>query len=190
MRLFSSPAKQSVHLWRVKVKGELMQISTESIKCLREQTAAGIMECKRALEQAGGDLNAAADILRERGHAIAKKKEAREATQGLIECYVHAGGKIGALVELNCESDFVARTPEFKELAHDLALQIVACNPLAVDAEDVGVGSPVAQEQCLLLQPFIRDTNRTVKDIITDLVIKVRENIRVRRFVRFELGSE
>ncbi|MBE0480084.1 MAG: elongation factor Ts [Dehalococcoidia bacterium] len=165
-----------------------MQITTESIKCLREQTSAGIMECKRALEQAGGDVEAAASILRERGHAIARKKEMREATQGLIECYVHAGGKIGALVELNCESDFVARTPEFKELAHDLALQVVATRPLVVGVEDIGEG--ISEEQCLLQQPFIRDASRTVKDIITDLVIKVRENIKVRRFVRFELGSE
>ena len=167
-----------------------MQVSTEAIKALREQTSAGIMECKHALQETGGDLTAAASILRERGYAIAKKKENRSAKQGLVECYIHTGGRIGALVELNCESDFVARTPEFKELAHDLAMQVVAACPRYVSSKDVPGGEESADEDCLLLQPFIKDPGRKVQDVITEAIAKVRENIKVRRFVRFELGSE
>ncbi len=167
-----------------------MEISTEAIKAIREQTSAGIMECKRALQEAGGDPVAAADILRERGHEIAKKKENRTAEQGLIEPYVHGGGRIGALVEVNCESDFVARTPEFKELAHDLAMQVVATNPRFTGPEDVPPGEEFDNEDCLLLQPFIKDPQKIVQDVIAELVVKVRENVRVRRFARFELGVD
>ena len=167
-----------------------MQVSTEAIKALREQTSAGIMECKQALQEAGGDLVAAASVLRERGYAIAKKKENRAATEGLVECYVHTGGRIGALVELNCESDFVARTPEFKELAHDLAMQVVGACPRYVSPEDVAEGEEFADEDCLLLQPFIKDPDKKVQDIVTETIAKVRENIKVRRFVRFALRSD
>jgi len=165
-----------------------MQVSTDAIKVLREQTGAGIMECKRALQDTKGDVAAAAAMLKERGYAVAKKKENRAASQGLVEAYVHGGGRIGALVELNCESDFVARTPEFKELAHDLAMQIAATRPRFLAREDVPHGEEVADEDCLLLQPFIKDPGRKVQDIITEAVAKVRENIKVKRFARFELG--
>ena len=167
-----------------------MQVSTEAIKALREQTSAGIMECKHALQETGGDLAAASSMLRERGYAIAKKKENRSAGEGLVECYIHTGGRIGALVEVNCESDFVARTPEFKELAHDLAMQVVAACPRYVSAEDVPEGEEFADEDCLLLQPFIKDPGKKVEDVVTETIAKVRENIKVRRFVRFALGSD
>ena len=167
-----------------------MQISTGTIKELRELTSAGLMECKRALEDSGGDMEAAAAKLTERGYAIAGKKEGRVARQGLVECYVHTGGRMGALVELNCESDFVARTPEFKELAHDLAMQVVASAPCRVSREDGPDGAEVADEECLLLQPYIKDPSKTVGDLVAEAVGKVRENIKVRRFVRFELGSD
>lgn len=167
-----------------------MQVSTEAIKALREQTSAGIMECKRALQEAGGELAAAATMLRERGYEIARTKENRAVGQGLVECYIHTGGRIGALVEVNCESDFVARTPEFKELAHDLAMQVVATAPCCVGRENGPDGEGVAAEDCLLLQPFIKDPSKKVADIIAETVAKVRENIRVRRFVRFELGAD
>jgi len=167
-----------------------MQVSTEAIKALREQTSAGIMECKRALQETGGDLNAATTILRERGYEIAKKKEERATTQGLIECYIHTGGKIGAMVQVDCESDFVARTREFKELAHDIAMQVVATCPLYISRDDAPKGSEVADESCLLLQQFIKDPSKKIEDLIAEAVAKVRENIRIRRFVRFELGSD
>jgi len=167
-----------------------MQISAEAIKALREQTSAGIMECKHALEETGGDLAAASSILKERGYAIAKKKENRVASEGLVECYIHTGGRIGALVEVNCESDFVARTPEFKELAHDLAMQVVGACPRYVSPEDVAEGEEFADEDCLLLQPFIKDPDKKVQDIVTETIAKVRENIKVRRFVRFALRSD
>ncbi len=167
-----------------------MQISTDVIKVLREQTGAGIMECKRALQEAKGDVAAAAAMLKERGYAVAKKKENRVASQGLIEAYVHGGGRIGALIEVNCESDFVARTPEFKELAHDLAMQVVATKPKFLCREDVPQGVEVTDEDCLLLQPFIRDPGKKVQDIITEAIAKIRENIKIKRFVRFELGLD
>jgi elongation factor Ts len=167
-----------------------MQVSTETIKALREQTSAGIMECKRALLEANGDFEAAAARLLERGYAIAKKKESRATEQGLIEAYVHTGGRIGALVELNCESDFVARTPEFRELAHDIALQVTATRPLYLSTEDVPEGQEFEEEDCLLLQPFIKDPAKNIQDIIAETVNKVRENIRIKRFARFELGED
>src|SRR4030043_45595 len=164
-----------------------MQVSAEAIKILREQTNAGIMDCKRALQEVNGDMAAAAEILKQKGHALAKKKETRVTAQGLIEAYVHTGSKVGALVELNCESDFVARTPEFKELAHDLAMQVAATKPRFLAREDVPQVEEVPDEECLLLQPFIKDPGKKVQDIITEAVAKVRENIKVKRFARFEL---
>ena len=167
-----------------------MQVSTEAIKVLREQTSAGIMECKRALQESNGDIAAATEILKKQGHAMAKKKETRVVGQGLVEAYIHGGGRIGALIEVNCESDFVARTPEFKELAHDLAMQVVAAKPRFVGQENVPPGEEAADEDCLLLQPFIKDPGKKVQDIITETIAKVRENIKVKRFVRFELGLD
>ena len=139
-----------------------MQVSTEAIRTLREQTSAGLMDCRRALAEVGGDITAAADILRRRGLAIAEKKASRVARQGLIEAYIHGEGRIGAMVEVNCESDFVARTPEFKELAHDLAMQVAATSPKFVSPEDAPQGENPFDEDCLLLQPFIKDPQKKI----------------------------
>ncbi len=167
-----------------------MQVTTEAIKALKEKTSAGIMECKRALQETSGDIEAAEAKLIERGYAIARKKENRATEQGLVESYVHTGGRIGALVEVNCESDFVARTPEFKDLAHNLAMQVVATCPCYLSPENVPEGQEFDDEECLLLQPFIKDPNKNVQDIIAETVAKFRENVKVRRFIRFELGLD
>jgi elongation factor Ts len=164
--------------------------STETIKELREKTGAGVIDCKKALEEAGGNMDRACEILIERGIASAEKKSDRAAEQGLIETYVHGGGRIGVLVEVKCETDFVARNEQFKELAHDIALQIAAMSPEFVSKEDVPPGTkcdPITV--CLLQQPFIKDPSRTIQDIIAETIAKTGENIKVRRFTRFELGQ-
>jgi len=148
------------------------------------------MECKQALLEAGGDPDKATDILRERGLAKAEKKMDRVASQGLIEAYVHSGGRIGAMVELNCESDFVARTDEFKTLAHDLALQVAATNPQYISPEEIPQGTKVSPEEiCLLAQPFIRDTGRRISDIMAEVSAKVGEKVVVGRFARFQISK-
>jgi len=165
-------------------------ISADLVKELRERTGAGVMECKRALEEASGNLDRAMAVLQERGIAMAEKKSHRETSQGMVECYIHAGGRLGALVEVNCETDFVARTDDFKKLARDLAMQIVASSPAFVSGEDLPEGAEgEPKELCLMLQPFIKDESRTVGDLIKEVIAKTGENIRVRRFTRFELGQ-
>ena len=164
-------------------------ITTEAIKELRGRTGAGIMDCKKALQEAGGDLDDALEILRKRGFAKAAKKAHREVSQGLVEAYIHTGGRIGALVEVNCESDFVAHTDELKRLAHDLAMQVAATDPSFLSSEGIPEGMDPS-EAYLLSQPFIKDPQRTVQDVITETVARVGENIKVRRFARFELGKE
>lgn len=197
-----------------------MEITTSMIKDLREATAAGVLDCKKALEASGGDLEKAKVYLREKGLAAAAKKANRAAEEGLIEAYVHTGGRVGALIELNCETDFVARTEAFEGLAHDLALQVVAARPLYLAPEDIPpdvleeeknvyrvqareMGKPdriterivegklqkYYQEVCLMKQPFIKDDDLTVQDVLTEIIAKLGENIAVRRFVRFELGD-
>ena len=197
-----------------------MEITTSMIKDLREATAAGVLDCKKALEASGGDLEKAKVYLREKGLAAAAKKATRAAEEGLIEAYIHTGGRVGALIELNCETDFVARTEAFEELAHDLALQVVAARPLYLAPEDIPpdvleeeknvyrvqareTGKPERiierivegklqkyyQEVCLMKQPFIKDDDLTVQDVLTEIIAKLGENIVVRRFVRFELGD-
>ena len=167
-----------------------MQITANAVKELREKTGAGILECRNVLQEALGDVEKAIQMLRERGLAKAEKKQSRSTGQGLVEAYIHPGGRIGALVEVNCETDFVARTPEFKELAHDIVLQVVASSPQFVSQEDVPPDVNVnPDEACLLQQPFIKDPRKTVKDIIIGTVAKVGENVRVKRFCRFELGN-
>lgn len=166
-----------------------MDISTDIIKELRQKTGAGVMDCKKALTEAGGDINKACDIIAQRGLAIAKKKSDRAADQGAIECYVHTGNHLGVMVEVNCETDFVARTEEFKTLAHNLALQISAMAPQYISADEIPSGSDTdPQVACLLSQPYIKDPGKTIQDIITETIAKTGENIKVRRFVRFELG--
>ncbi len=170
-----------------------MTISAAAVKDLRERTGAGIMECRNALEEAGGDASKAAELLRERGLQKAGKKAGRTANQGLIESYIHGGGRIGVLVELNCETDFVARNEQFRTLAREIAMHVAAMNPSSVSRED-GAGSAVVAAEHegdlpLLEQPFIRDESRTVGDLIKDNIATLGENIVLRRFVRFELGE-
>jgi elongation factor Ts len=148
------------------------------------------MECKSALEEADGDPERAIALLEERGVALAEKRAHRETSQGLVESYIHAGGRIGSMVELNCETDFVARTDVFRALAHDLAMQVAATNPLSVSEDDLPPGAEGdPAELTLLRQPYIRDNARTVDDVVKEAIAKTGENIRVRRFARFELGQ-
>ena len=167
-----------------------LEITTVRVKELREQSGAGVMECRNALLEAEGDIQKAFQILKERSLIKAEKKKTRSASQGLIEGYIHAGGRIGAMVELNCETDFVARAAEFKELAHHLAMQVAAQDPKFISKEEIPEGADVEPEaECLLLQPFIKDPEQKVQDMITEVIAKVGENIQVRRFARFELGE-
>jgi elongation factor Ts len=195
-------------------------ITSEIVKKLRDQTGAGMMDCKRALEASNGDVEQATEYLRKKGAAVAAKRADREANQGVVEAYIHAGGRIGAMVELNCETDFVAKTDEFKQLAHDIAMQIAAMTPLFVSKEDVdqatlqkeveiykaqavneGKNEQIAekiaqgrlekyyQEVCLLEQSFIKDSGKTIKDLLSDATGKVGEKIGIRRFIRYHLGE-
>ncbi len=177
-----------------------MVVTADQVKQLRQQSGAGIMECKRALEQVQGDFAKAADLLKQQGLAKAEKKSGREASQGLVEPYIHGGGRIGAIVEVNCETDFVARTPDFHQLAHDLAMQVAATSPEFVSAEDVPEGTwadlerehgsreKAAEAVVLLDQPFIKDPKFTVRELVRDSIAKLGENIVIRRFARFEVG--
>jgi elongation factor Ts len=167
-----------------------VEITTTMIKSLREETGAGVMDAKRALEEAKGDTAQAKQILREKGAAAAAKRSDRETSNGVVESYIHAGGRIGVLVEINCETDFVANTEDFRTLARSVAMQIAAMNPAVVAPED-RVHEEVEgsdEEVCLLSQPFIKDPKLSIGDLIKETVAKTGENIRVRRFVRFELG--
>ncbi|MFL2784696.1 MAG: translation elongation factor Ts [Dehalococcoidia bacterium] len=162
-----------------------MATNTELIKQLRELTSAGVMDCKRALEESDGDVSKAEKLLKDQGIASAAKKASRDTDQGLIETYVHSGGRIAAIVEVNCETDFVARTDEFSSLAHDIAMQIAAMDPTTVGGEE----PEEDEEGSLLLQPFIKDPSKNIQDLINETVGKLGENIRVRRFQRFSLGE-
>jgi len=197
-----------------------MSISASLVKELRERTGAGMMDCKKALAETGGDIEKASDYLREKGLAAAAKKSGRIAAEGLVEAYIHGAGRIGVLVEVNCETDFVAKTDEFKNLARDIAMQIAAAKPEFVSREEVPAdaiekereilraqalneGKPEKivdkmvegriekyyKEVCLLEQPFIKDSDITVKQLITDKIAKIGENINIRRFTRYELGE-
>ena len=194
-------------------------ITAETVKILREQSGAGIMECKRALEETSGDIEKAAALLRERGQAAAAKRADRAAHDGLVSSYIHTGGRIGVLIEVNCETDFVARTDEFQRLVRELAMQVAGLRPLyptiesipadmleakkaELAASDTVAAKPEAvraqivegqlkkwfAEVVLLEQPF-RDQDRTVGELVTEAIAKTGENIKVRRFVRFELGE-
>jgi elongation factor Ts len=197
-----------------------MEISAEKVKELRQRTGIGVMDCKEALAECEGDIEKAIAALRKKGAARAQAKMDREASQGLVHAYIHAEGRIGVLVEVNCESDFVARNDEFKELAKNIAMQIAAANPRYVSSADIpaaeleqekdiiraqlqdtkkppqiidkiveGKLKKYYQEVCLLDQPFIRDDKQTVQQVITAAIAKFGENIKVRRFARFELGQ-
>ncbi len=167
----------------------MMAVSAETVKKLRDLTGAGMLDCKKALEETSGELDKAKEILRQRGIAIAEKKATQETRQGLVEAYIHPDGRLGALVELNCQTDFVARTDGFRALAHELAMQVAATDPQHIAPEELPAGSDGNPEElCLLAQPFIRDPGRTIQDLINDTIAKTGENIRVRRFARFHLG--
>ncbi len=197
-----------------------MAISIEQVKDLRQQTGAGVLDCRNALEEVGGDSEKATELLRKKGLAVAAKKAGREASEGLVEAYIHAGGKLGVLLEVNCETDFVARTADFRELAHDLAMQVAATSPEYLASDDIpadvlererewhrgqiggdkseeiierileGKLHKYYQQVCLLDQSFIKEEGMTVRDLITSKIAKLGENIKVHRFARFELGGD
>jgi len=197
-----------------------VDVNANLVKELREISGCGFMDCKAALVATNGDLQAAADFLRKKGVSSAAKKSSRSTGEGLVESYIHPGGKVGVLIEVNCETDFVARTDAFKTLVRDLAMQIAAACPVSVSPEDVPAelvakereilteqakasGKPEKiiekmvegriqkyfEEVCLLDQKFVKDQDRAVRDIINDAIAKLGENIRVRRFARFQLGK-
>ncbi|HPH98024.1 MAG TPA: translation elongation factor Ts [Anaerolineaceae bacterium] len=196
-------------------------ITTEMVKKLREATGAGILDCRKALEANEGDFEKAFDFLREKGLAAAAKRAGRQAAEGVVELYSHGNGRVGVMVELNCETDFVGRSEDFRKLAHELALQIAASNPTYIKEEDIPAdvleresavaagrareeGKPEAviprivegylvkfkDENVLLRQTYIRDDSKKVQDLISEAVVSMRENIIVRRFVRWQLGEQ
>ena len=198
----------------------MADISASLVKELRERTGAGFMDCKRALEESGGDLDRATAVLRERGLAAAARKVGRDVREGLVSSYIHTGGRVGVLIEVNCETDFVARTDEFQRLVRDLAIQVAGLAPLYVDAERIpeadlsarqaelladeatqkkpeAIRAQIVEGQlkkwysqvCLYDQPF-RDEERTVRELISERIATIGENIRVRRFTRYALGEE
>jgi len=198
----------------------MADISAASVKELRERTGAGFMDCKNALVEADGDLDKAVALLRERGLAAAAKKSGRDAREGLVSSYIHTGGRVGVLIEVNCETDFVARTDEFQKLVRDLAIQVAGLSPLYVDIDAIPAADLEAKKAellrddsvqkkpenireqivegqlkkwysqvCLLDQPF-RDEERSVRDLITEKIATIGENIRVRRFARYALGED
>ncbi|MDD3612495.1 MAG: translation elongation factor Ts [Caldicoprobacterales bacterium] len=195
-------------------------ISASKVKELRNITGAGMMDCKRALQEVNGDIDKAVELLREKGLAAAAKKAGRIAAEGVVESYIHMGGKIGVLVEVNCETDFVAKTPEFKAFVRDIAMHIAASNPSYLSREDVpqdeiakekeilraqalNEGKPEKivdkmvegriekyfKENCLLEQPFVKDSDKSIDDIIKEQISKIGENINIRRFTRYEMGE-
>lgn len=169
-----------------------MEVTLDMIKDLRQKTGAGVMDCKRALEDASGDMNEAQEILREKGFADAAKKMGRETREGIVEAYIHTGGRLGALVEVSCETDFVARTSDIKDLAHNLAMQVAAMPSTSyVDQSEIkDDDSRPLEEVSLLDQSYIKDPSRTVRDVVQEVMAKVGENVRVRRFARFALGEQ
>jgi elongation factor Ts len=199
---------------------DVAEVSANMVKELREKTGAGMMDCKKALAEAGGDFAKAEDVLRKKGLSAAAKKSSRAATEGAVASYIHMGGKIGVLVEVNCETDFVARTEGFQTLVKDVAMQIAAVAPQWVRREDVppevvakeieiakaqmrdqkkpeAILEKIAQgkvekfyeQACLLDQPFVKDDKKKVKDVVTEAIAKIGENIQIRRFSRFVLGE-
>jgi elongation factor Ts len=170
--------------------GENLEITTEEIKKLREESGAGIMDCRNALKETNGDKAKALEILQKQGLVKAQKSAGRTAKQGLVASYIHSAGRIGALVEVNCETDFVARTAEFQEMAHNIAMQVAAMDPEFVSKDECPTGAAIDfQNACLLLQPYIKDPTKTVQDLVTELIAKTGENIKISRFARFELGK-
>ncbi len=174
-----------------------MEITVDAIKELREMTSCGVIECKKALEEAEGDFTKAKKILQKRGLELAAKKGGRSATEGRIETYIHQGAKIGVIVEVNCETDFVAKNEDFCKFTKDVAMQIAATNPKYVKREDVPEDVLAEQkdaeafikESCLLEQPFVKDSKQTVQGCVTALVASIGENIFINRFVRYRVNE-
>jgi elongation factor Ts len=197
-----------------------MAITAAEVKELREKTGAGMMDCKKALQESNGDVEKATEYLRKKGLQKAEKKVGRLTKEGLIKAYIHPGSRLGVLVEINCETDFVARTDEFQNFANDVAMQVAAAKPLAVSREDLpadlvskeqdiykaqalesgrpenvldriaqGKMEKFYQESCLLEQSFVKDPNKTIQDLLNEMIAKLGENMSIRRFVRFELGE-
>jgi elongation factor Ts len=197
-----------------------LKISSQLVKELREQTGVGIMACKNALQEADGDITQAVDVLRKKGIAKAQKRAGRSASEGQIQAYIHMGGKIGVLVEVNCETDFSAKTDDFSDFTRNLAMHIAATNPMAITQEELP--APVVErekeiyraqalesgkpekvvdkivdgklkkfftEVCLLNQPYVRDPDLTIQDLLNELKLKTGENLVIRRFARFQLGD-
>lgn len=195
-------------------------VNAEMVKQLRGKTGAGIMDCKQALAECDGDMDKAVEFLRKKGLATAQKRAGRAMTEGTIQSYIHMGGKIGVLVEVTCETDFVAKNEDFMAFARDVAMHIAATNPLAISAEDVAaetiekemeiyrgqareMGKPdnivdkiaegklkkFYQENCLLNQQYVKDPDKTVADLINELIAKIGENITIKRFARYQIGG-
>ena len=198
----------------------MVEISAQMVKQLREKTGVGIMDCKKALAECEGDMDKAVDYLRTKGLATAQKRAGRAMSEGTVQSYIHMGGKMGVLVEVNCESDFVAKTDDFKAFAKNIAMQIAATSPVAITPEQVPadiiakereiyrsqaleLGKPekmidkIAEgklnkyfkDNCLMNQPYVRDPNITVTDLLNDVIAKIGENISVKRFARFQIGE-
>ncbi len=199
----------------------MLEVTAKMVKELREKTGAGIMDCKQALAECNADMEKAIDFLRKKGLATAKKRAGRATLEGLIQSYIHLGGKIGVLVEVNCETDFVAKTPDFQEFTKNIAMQIAATNPVGINEEDVPkdiiekemeiyraqaqeMGKPknVAdkisegklkkyfKDNCLMNQPYVRDPNLTITDVLNETIAKTGEKISIKRFARFQIGEE
>jgi elongation factor Ts len=165
------------------------KVSVEAIKALRDKTSASLNDVRTALEQSGGDESKALAFLRERGAAIAEKRQGRTTGQGRVEAYVHHDGRLGAVVEVNCETDFVARTPEFQQFCKDLALHVAAMNPRFVKADEAPASEKLIESEILLTQPFVKDPGTSIQDLVKALIAKTGENVVIRRFSRFEVGG-
>ena len=167
-------------------------VTVDDVKRFRDETGAGVMDAKRALDDAAGDFDRARQLLRERGVQAAAKRSGRETRHGTVESYIHGEGRIGVLVEINCETDFVARTEDFRSLARDVALQIAAMNPVALTLEDVADDVPESERAgaALLTQTFVKEPSLTVQQRIEETIAATGENIRVARFTRYELGEQ
>ena len=164
-----------------------MDIDVKKVKEVREKTGAGIMAAKKALEDSNGDVDKAEEILKEQGLSNAMKKSGRETSEGVIQSYIHAGNKMGAMVELKCETDFVARTEEFIELTKDLAMQVAAMSPNYIYSEDEGAEN-ASDEEILISQSFIKDPSLTIEDMVKSMISKVGENIKVSKIIKFDLS--
>jgi elongation factor Ts len=197
-----------------------LEITSEMVKDLRVKTNAGMMDCKKALTESGGNMEKAIEYLRKKGLATAAKRAGRETKEGIIHSYIHTGSKLGVLVEINCETDFVARNEQFRQFVNDIAMQIAASSPLAINREDLdetlvqrereiyrqqalesgkpekvvekiieGKLNKFYSDFCLMEQPFVKDPDKTVRDVLNEIVVSIGENIGIRRFVRFQLGE-